>query len=103
MTTLNTMLTNRDTAGARYLAAAQELRAAYVDLAAIDQALSNSLYGIKDPFQRPVQSFDGTQAQQGLPHGLEHPVYCGPSAIAGAWDKDADAQGAVYLAALKAG
>jgi hypothetical protein len=44
-TTLEGLLIQRDTAGARYAAAVQELHDAYVDLAGLDIALANSSVG----------------------------------------------------------
>lgn len=99
MTVKDEMLKSRDKAGARYLAAAQELRAAFVDLFAYDIALANRHYGVGDE----IRTFDSRQAQEGVPAGLLHPQFCKRGDVEGAWQKDAEAKGAEYFAALESG
>ena len=68
MATISEILANRETAGARYLAALVELRAAYVDLASIDFALSNGRIARND-----IKTFRGDL--DGIPVSLQHPKY----------------------------
>jgi hypothetical protein len=67
MTTLSTMLSDRDTAGARYAAALTELRAGWIDLAAYDWAIQNCLVGVASP--QDVEQFGGDSSvpQAGVP------------------------------------
>jgi hypothetical protein len=67
MSTLPELITHRTTAGARYVAALTELRAAFGDLSAIDRLLA-----LKTPFE-PVVSFGGPQPDV-IP--LRHPTFC---------------------------
>src|SRR4051794_37559257 len=66
MSTLSELVAHRTTAGARYVAAVTELRAAFGDLSAIDRLLA-----LKTPYS-PVVSFGGPQPDV-IP--LRHPVY----------------------------
>lgn len=101
MTTKSTMLATRATAGARYSAAITELRAAYVDLAALDGALRNQNFGVGDTDAGigPSEGFNGRLPE--IPLSLRHGTYA--SGALGAIDNDVDAQTQAYLAALQAG
>jgi hypothetical protein len=100
MTALTDMIAARATAGTRYLAAVQELRAAYVDLAAIDRALDNRNLGIQDAAQLPVRTFNGA-VQEGVPFSLRHPIYAADSGDS--WESDVVSSFVTKLATLKAG
>lgn len=97
MTTINQMLTDRDAAGARYAAALTELRAAMVDLAAMDAALANRHHGLGHN-GRP-RTFSGEA--NAVPVAFLHPDYAMDS-LGGIKD-DVAAQEAAYLDALAAG
>lgn len=58
----------RAEAGARYAAAVEELRAAYVDLAGIEAAMNNG--NLPD---RPVATFRGDADR--IPHEFRHPNF----------------------------
>ena len=65
-----TMLSTRQAAGARYAAALTELRAAMVDLLAIDNALRNRHVGAP---HIEIRSFSGEQND--IPTGMRHPDF----------------------------
>ncbi|WP_131522928.1 hypothetical protein [Nitrobacter sp. Nb-311A] len=101
MTTKSDMLTSRATAGTRYAAAITELRAAYVDLAALDGALRNKNFGVGDT-AAGIGASDGFNGRlPEIPLSLRHGTYA--SDPLGAIDNDVDAQTLTYLAALQAG
>jgi hypothetical protein len=66
MSTLPELIAHRDTAGARYVAAVTELRAAFGDLGAIERLLENAKAGY------PVPTFGGPRPN---PIPLRHPKY----------------------------
>ncbi|MDE2466167.1 MAG: hypothetical protein KGO02_20990 [Alphaproteobacteria bacterium] len=70
--TVDELLSARDTAGRRYAAAIAELRAAMVDLSAIEHALDHRDSGL-DAMQRPVRTFTGEA--DAIPASLLHPIY----------------------------
>lgn len=90
------MLKSREAAGARYAKAVEELKGAYVALAALNIALLNRHHGAPDE----VQTFDGA-GEQGLPSGFIHPHFAPRAAVTGAWHKDVAAKAAEHLAALQ--
>lgn len=76
MPTITQVLADRATAGARYADAITELKAAYIGLAAIDMALTNS--NVPTPgAQKPVRRFgEGPEGTlDALPIELVHPAY----------------------------
>lgn len=97
MTSLNTMLSSRSTAGERYANAVTELRAAMVDLWAIDLAIMNRHVGV--PSSQAVETFSGENTE--IPTGFRHPKYA--SASLGGIHNDAETKSDTYLAALKEG
>jgi hypothetical protein len=98
MTTLTDTISARTLAGAAYLAAVAALRAAYVDLAAYDWALSNST--ANPDGHTAIHTFNGEAEQEAIGHGLVHPDFCTRDDIDGAWGRDAMVQGKTYLAAI---
>lgn len=88
MSTHSELLIHRDTAGARYAAAVAELRAATIDLAAIESVLVNMNAG-----RMSLQTFAG------FPSGvtLRHAKYA-PN-VGDIWSEDIAAAGAPKLAA----
>jgi hypothetical protein len=60
------------TSGARYLAAIVELRAAYIELAALESALANANVGGKNDYVA-LQRFRGDA--NSIPIELQHPIY----------------------------
>lgn len=103
MTTKPNMMTARATAGARYANAMVEMRAAYVDLAAIETALQNRNVGVgTSETQGGIgvsQTFNGRMLE--IPLEARHPVFA-PDALAGI-DNAVDLQTKTYLATLQAG
>src|SRR5262245_34346813 len=82
MSTLSQIFSDRDSAGARYLAAVIELRAAYVDLASIEQAMVHPklvLNGIPPTTGSSqlvgVQTFPGGNAAATQAVALRHAKY----------------------------
>jgi hypothetical protein len=95
------MLASRASAGARYASAITEMRAAYVDLAALDGALRNKNFGVGDAnggigFS---EGFNGRLPE--IPLVLRHGTYA--SGALGAIDNEVDTRTLTYLAALQAG
>jgi hypothetical protein len=72
--TLAELLAARATAGADYAAAVTALRAAIVELAAIDRALESGNSGLSGAL-RPVQTFNELGDTGGWARLLRHPVY----------------------------
>ncbi|GAB5426960.1 MAG: hypothetical protein Devi2KO_04190 [Devosia indica] len=71
MASLAQLQSYRATAGARYLAAIVELRAAYVELSGLEGALINAnVGGLSDG---ALQRFRGDA--DGIPEQLQHPIY----------------------------
>ncbi|WP_036282838.1 hypothetical protein [Methylocystis sp. ATCC 49242] len=66
MTTLAELLNAREVAGARYAAAAAELQAAWIDLAALDATLQNgNVRGLATPPTNPDETMNGAHFGQG--------------------------------------
>ena len=55
MSTVSELVAHRETAGARYVAAVTELRAAFGDLAAIERLLSVATFGGPQPDPIPLR------------------------------------------------
>jgi hypothetical protein len=97
MSTLAELITHRAEAGARWVAAVTELRAAFGDLSAIERLLSG-------PGKTPVPSFGGSQPD---PIPLRHPIYAPGGAgtpnntiVSGSFEDDVKAAFAVRSAAF---
>jgi hypothetical protein len=97
MSTLPELIAHRATAGARYVAAVTELRAAFGDLSAIEKILCG-------PGKTPVPTFGGDQPD---PIPLRHPTYltgdshtANAAAVSGSFADDTSAAFAVRSAAF---
>ncbi len=84
-TTLAGLLTQRDTAGARWQAAVTELQSSWTDLSGIDLALKN---GRVNTSATTVQTF-GTSIDA-FKLAMQHGAY--PTAITGSWSNEANAR-----------
>lgn len=93
MTTTAEFKTKRDTAGARYATALAELKAAYIDLSALDRTLANRNV---DPDGDIFQSFYSGGVEQ-VRASLTHPTYA-PAMSAEHWGREAEGQFQIYLA-----
>jgi hypothetical protein len=102
MTNITQMLTDRATAGARYAAALVELKASYVDLAALDNALLNLNHGVGANDRHAIGSHGFTaELVNQVPVELRHRTYA-LDQLGGWTDAIATAE-AGYVADLAAG
>ena len=102
MTDVTTMLAARATAGARYSDAVDELKAAFIDLAALENALLNRSYGVGQPQRDTIEvgRFERTYTNT-LPRELRHPVYA--AGDYGSWIAAIESAEAGYVTDLIAG
>ena len=102
MTDVTTMLAARATAGSRYSDAVDELKAAYVDLAALENALLNLSHGVGQPQRDTISTsrFPVSHVNE-LPHELRHPIYSAGGQ--GSWADEIATAEADYVNDLIAG